>query len=133
MHVYLKDFDYNGSKVIAINTSIRDFGNSKAIRKTSKPENKTKCCTPIMHSKPNEHSFHFIGLLVFFLLIKVSAFFQTVIFKRHTCTLLSIHIIKELIVQRSEHFIEIYFRRISALFNIIHIFCIHNRYMQVRA
>lgn len=55
MHVYLKDFDYNGSKVIAINTSIRDFGNSKVIRKTSKPENKTKCCTPIMHSKPNEH------------------------------------------------------------------------------
>lgn len=42
-----------------------------------------------------------------FLLIKVSAFFQTVIFERHTCTLLSIHIIKELIVQRSEHFIEI--------------------------
>lgn len=62
MHVYLKDFDYNGSKVIAINTSIRDFGNSKVIRKTSKPENKTKCCTPIMHSKPNEHCKKFILL-----------------------------------------------------------------------
>lgn len=49
MHVYLKDFDYNGSKVIAIDTSIPDFGNSKAIRKTSKQENKTKSCTPIMH------------------------------------------------------------------------------------
>lgn len=72
MHVYLKDFDYNGSKVIAINTSIRDFGNSKAIRKTSKPEIKTKCCTPKMHSKPKKHllEVYFIGLLVFFLIDK---------------------------------------------------------------
>lgn len=75
----------------------------------------------------------FYWIIGVFLLIKVSAFFQTVIFERHLCTLLSKHIIKELIVQRSEHFIEIYFRRISALSNIIHIFCIHNRYMQVRA
>lgn len=36
MYVYFKDFDYNGLKVIVINISIWDFGNSKVIRKIRK-------------------------------------------------------------------------------------------------
>lgn len=36
MYVYFKDFDYNGLKVIVINISFWDFGNSKVIRKISK-------------------------------------------------------------------------------------------------
>lgn len=56
MHVYLKDFDYNGSKVISIKILV--FEISETVRQSERlanPENKTKCCTPIMHSKPNEH------------------------------------------------------------------------------
>lgn len=54
MYVYFKDFDYNGLKVIVINISIWDFGNSKVIRKISKLENKIKCYIFIMYLKFNE-------------------------------------------------------------------------------
>lgn len=39
------------------------FEISETVRQSERlanPENKTKCCTPIMHSKPNEHCKKFI-------------------------------------------------------------------------